>query len=613
MSTLIDKHLEKIQEIENRECWYIVKQETSFWKQCYYTKMLLDYYEKVKLGYTEELNKYLEEETKILNERIPEKIEANYRAARNSCFYGLLYDKEGKYKTYANYEATEVFKSILEITKGEFEKIELYDDIILNQLEKIFISSKLEKKDGPRKKFKIFPIIFLYKILLELGVATGKFSITEKEYKYFLSVQDNYYNYLNTLTLILESRENEEDFSRFEEYKEKLDNRFNLIIKQLKTIKFENGSYILKSEYVEHVKKLIYNIDKLNVLATEEDYMKLLISNINLENLEKFSKVLKKDYSYQRIFFGAPGTGKSYLLNQEAKSIFKNNFDRVTFHPNYMYGNFIGAFKPFPKKDDLGKEIITYKYVPGPLMKMLVKAFLNPQEKYLLIIEEINRANVSGVFGDFFQLLDRNESGESEYSIYTSEEIQQFFKECFEQNINEIKLNYIKQKLNSDYSKIILPNNLYIWATMNSADQGVMPLDTAFKRRWDFTYMDVDNEKEELFKDYKFKITETTVVEWNKFRKEINKRLSSYNIPEDKLLGPYFISKKILETKDVEKITEAIKDKVLLYLYEDVAKAYRNKLFVSEKAITFSMLRKNFDLNGKDIFNIPLEIPEENI
>lgn len=346
------------------------------------------------------------------------------------------------------------------------------------------------------------------------------------------------------------------------------------------------------------------------------------IDNLNIDS-EIFNGSIDKPH--QRIFFGAPGTGKSYELNKQAKEYFGNNYDRVTFHPNYMYGNFVGAFKPFPKvlknsngeikKDEDGniKETITYDYIPGILMKQLIKAFMHPNENYLVLIEEINRANVAAVFGDIFQLLDRKGDGESEYFIATSRELQEFLKKEF----SSIPLSdEIKEKLGDNFENLYLPKNLYIWATMNSADQGVMPMDTAFRRRWEFEYLGInvaaDTNKEE-FKKYKFKINSKEIVLWDTFRRELNKKLSLLNIPEDKLIGPYFISKSMLEETNLDKLTDTIKNKVLMYLYEDAAKAYKSSLFAEGKYSTYSSVCKFFDDNALALFKGNLDIETEEI
>lgn len=358
-----------------------------------------------------------------------------------------------------------------------------------------------------------------------------------------------------------------------------------------------------------------------------EKFLKEIESQSSTQNSDKSNKndTHRKhiDKPYQRIFFGAPGTGKSYLLNEEAKKDFeKECCKRVTFHPNYMYGNFVGAFKPFPiilknkdgsiKKDEDGniKKTITYEYIPGVLIRQLIEAYKNENINYLLIVEEINRANVAAVFGDIFQLLDRGINGESEYEITTSRELQEFLIE----ELKEVELSKnIKNKLGDKFSKIFLPNNLYIWATMNSADQGVMPIDTAFKRRWEFRYIGIDDAVDASFANYKFKINSSEVVKWDDFRKEVNKRLSKLNIPEDKLIGPYFISKSILQNYKPSELTEVVKDKVLMYLYEDAARAYRSLLFAENSYSTYSKLCEEFQKDALNLFKDKLELKTEKI
>lgn len=370
----------------------------------------------------------------------------------------------------------------------------------------------------------------------------------------------------------------------------------------------KNDKYIL-----EIISKLDERHSTLSSIMRKERHLIVNFDDYSINSTPKNNK------PHQRIFFGAPGTGKSFLLNQEAKEYFVNNYERVTFHPNYMYGNFVGSFKPFPKilknadgtikKDVDGniQETITYEYIPGIFIKQLVKAFKNENENYLLIIEEINRANVAAVFGDIFQLLDRNINGESEYFIECSKELQEFLKKEFE----GYKLpENIKKKLGDNFNRLYIPRNLYIWATMNSADQGVMPLDTAFRRRWEFKYLGIDDAANDNcieFESYKFKVNEKKVICWDKFRRLINERLSSLNIPEDKLIGPYFISKSVLKKSTVESLTKIIKNKVLMYLYEDVAKTYRHLLFSEGTYSKYSTLCENFDRDVLNLFKINLE------
>ena len=298
-------------------------------------------------------------------------------------------------------------------------------------------------------------------------------------------------------------------------------------------------------------------------------------------------KVVCKDVSFSRnlIYFGAPGTGKSYNLNRDIDNLISGDdyYERVTFHPDYSYANFVGTYKPVSTDEG-----ISYEYVPGPFMRMLVKAYRNPEENHLLVIEEINRANVAAVFGDVFQLLDRDKSGNSRYPIETSEDVRK----------------YMQRELGNVYTKIEIPDNLYIWATMNSADQGVFSMDTAFKRRWDFKHFGIDND-EHLIEDISVDLN-GVVISWNELRKAINEELLNYKINEDKLLGPFFaFDEYVGESIPVDVFKNIFKNKILMYLFEDVARSKRNVLFsgVSGKNnLIYSRICDEFDKRGVEIF-----------
>jgi len=316
-----------------------------------------------------------------------------------------------------------------------------------------------------------------------------------------------------------------------------------------------------------------------------------------------FKTGYESSFPRNRILFGAPGTGKSFTLNHEKDILLAEGgeYERVTFHPDYSYANFVGTYKPVPCKDSDGKDAITYAYVPGPFMRTYVKALQNSRtdapKPFLLVIEEINRANVAAVFGDVFQLLDRGDDEVSEYPIQASEDIKKYLAEELGGNPN-------------DYSEIRIPDNMFIWATMNSADQGVFPMDTAFKRRWDFTYLGIDDSEAGIVGkkvilgqgDYR------RVVEWNALRKAINNELLTYKVNEDKLMGPYFISKKNLpegEMIDPTVFARIFKNKVIMYLFDDAAKQKRITLFggCDEKSKNqYSKICREFDTKGVYIF-----------
>lgn len=336
----------------------------------------------------------------------------------------------------------------------------------------------------------------------------------------------------------------------------------------------------------------------------EEEHMKETKPFTDL-NYKPISKD-KKYKSYNRIIFGAPGTGKSFQLKQESTD--GNHFaniERVTFHPDYSYGQFVGSYKPI--SDDNGK--ISYEYVPGPFMRTLVAALESGKngdaaKKYLLIVEEINRAKVAAVFGDMFQLLDRTDAGDSVYEIQASEDVRRYLA----RELGGTKDNY---------ASIKLPNNMYIWATMNSADQGVFPMDTAFKRRWEFTYLSINaNEKKIAIEDLPIINGDAKIIKWNILRKSINNMLlKECKVNEDKLLGPFFISGEVFKnaTSNTDAFFEAFNSKVLMYLFEDAGKMHQKKLFagIDQNELTFSKVCEDFKTRGTEIFGNSFQLVKE--
>lgn len=322
------------------------------------------------------------------------------------------------------------------------------------------------------------------------------------------------------------------------------------------------------------------------------------------ENKVRYQTGYASEKSRNMIFFGAPGTGKSYTLNQQKDILLADggDYERVTFHPDCSFAGFVGTYKPVPSTDSDGRETITYAYVPGPFMRIYVKALENSKtaapKPFLLVIEEINRANAAAVFGDVFQLLDRNDQEISEYPVQASEDIRKYLADALGGSPD-------------DYPELILPDNMFIWATMNSADQGVFPLDTAFKRRWDFTYLGIDDSEAGIagLKVILGEGDNARVIKWNDLRKAVNGQLLSYGVNEDKLMGPYFLSAKSLPADengllDRGAFCRVFKSKVIMYLFDDAARRKRSDLFSGCKADRnqYSAICREFDTRGVFIF-----------
>ena len=311
------------------------------------------------------------------------------------------------------------------------------------------------------------------------------------------------------------------------------------------------------------------------------------------------------------ILFGAPGTGKSYVIDQAAKQY---PHCRVTFHPDYTYAQFVGAYKPVPSQQTASG--ITYGFVPGPFVNTLTESLENPNTPHILIIEEINRADPAAVFGDVFQLLDRNDEGSSEYSVRTSQELKDYLQGKLSANTKEtlraLIVNLDQSETDApdyDCSEIAIPNNMYIWASMNSADQGVFPMDTAFKRRWTFQYLPIDSDNGMLQSADGAFLSE----HWDEIRTNINKLLKSQgrDIPEDKLLGPYFLSSRELHNDDedaeqnAQNFVHVFASKVIMYLFEDAARYCRAQVFripdESQEQLYLRDLLRNLNTNRPDL------------
>ncbi len=301
----------------------------------------------------------------------------------------------------------------------------------------------------------------------------------------------------------------------------------------------------LDDETISRYKKIMSNID------IERDFKFEFLGYDNNEvNLEDNNIEYLNDYK-QLIIDGAPGTGKSYHVNKEILAGSKR-YQRVTFYSDYEYHNFIGSILP-----RLNGETVTYEFIKGPFAKILNDALSQPEEKHYLIVEELTRGNAAAIFGDIFQLLDRTEEGWSEYPITHD-------------NILESLDPEVRTFLENEYEgKVVLPPNLSIICTINSSDQNVYPLDTAFKRRFDYKIESTNVHKD--FVDYEIKFGTDITVSWQDFYQKLNKYiLVDLGLKEDKQVGPYFIKN---HNGDNEKL-ESIQTKLAMYMWNDLHKVH---------------------------------------
>lgn len=318
-----------------------------------------------------------------------------------------------------------------------------------------------------------------------------------------------------------------------------------------------------------------------------------VINNKPVDGIEKKNAPLVKE-NLQQIYYGAPGTGKSHTIKEVTRN---EDVIRTTFHPDTDYSSFVGAYKPttieetvmtvigtkaVPVEDADGNERkeskIIYEFVAQSFLQAYIAAWKKyagtenrEPEKQFLVIEEINRGNCAQIFGDLFQLLDRNCDGFSEYPIKADADMKKQLQKAFKgldipqkHNINAMyeDRDVVKEVLDGDL--LLLPNNLYVWATMNTSDQSLFPIDSAFKRRWDWTYIPISNAN----KGWTINIGDSH-YDWWQFVERINDLIGRTTNSEDKKLGYFFC-----KAREGEISADTFVGKVIFYLWNDVFKDY---------------------------------------
>lgn len=315
------------------------------------------------------------------------------------------------------------------------------------------------------------------------------------------------------------------------------------------------------------------------------------VTDCNTTNNEEALSFIK--FSGQTIYYGAPGTGKSHTIKQ----LDNDKSDpivciRTTFHPDSDYSTFVGCYKPHKDKNT---NDLTYTFVPQAFLEAYKEAWLNPEKKIALVIEEINRGNCAQIFGDIFQLLDRDDDGWSTYPIQADTDIADYIEE---QDIPAYSETLV-QKYGIEkegFGFLALPPNLSIMATMNTSDQSLFPIDSAFKRRWDWKYVPICDAK----KQWKINIG-NEYYDWWEFIDRINIEIGNLTKSEDKKLGYFFC-----KAKDDIISADTFVGKVLFYLWNDVFKDYdlEDSLFniIGNDKMTFGLFYKTNE--GKTIIDI---------
>lgn len=833
MNTILEKKIKELEDAKDYECWYLVKQPTSFDSLCYLVSFLKEYKE-LDEDKTQSLQGFVSFKLSQLKITKPSlEISDNYRALRVAAFFGLIRMVD---TNYVDAIITETFGEITFRCNGEYEKTELYKDIIQRQIEKMYISSSVDEEyEGVRQPYRLYPVMLLYKVLIEMGRSSGRYEITMTDYRYIVATTKRFEDFLETLLLIKLLHEDSDAKNQLERFRTKFDNRLIQALKQLPTInvdkdsislkdnrieevsykvfKFESnpnvfatnnylvflgstqalfdlpekkdevadfvtlthewfrnkakefateeseatalytdfkerfgvdalkalfGEELLKTlflggntdnlchelEYVKrntelfgsikggnaykypmfyddktfswmsgthvHPKQLtldeaiivgtkvrdglikgVETIQSLQPLNSVEDYLKLytqlyadipelvdsiwvmkyfhmlfpsffptfynkdwqvrVLSVLNIEpndtaygrlgqiNLfvkecnisnvvfaqvfHKYCKsltidnqidVITDDEILERktggenvILYGVPGAGKSWTIKHEYCDD-EEHMERLVFHPDYTYSDFVGQILPKVNEDDGS---VSYEFAAGPFTKLVKTAYENPEVMFYLIIEEVNRGNAPAIFGDIFQLLDRDKDGKSEYDIT---------------NADIAKIVY-----GNENHKVSIPSNMSILCTMNTSDQNVFTLDTAFQRRWSMRLIknkfDMADKDEETFAETKILDTDVT---WEKFFKSINDLILEKNIrmtsSEDKRLGTHFVAVEDLQyIEGDKKHNSRFAEKVLKYLWDDAFKFTKEDVFDLDKVKSLEdVIEKFIETQGNDRFKI---------
>lgn len=560
MEKLSDNKLAKLKALEPQGgFWYITKQNLNFRDLCFMAKILESWGDRKEESYQSFFDSH--KEMKEFGSFPPL---TAHRATKNCEYIGLIRPSN-------NYKAenlTPFYFALKDICDGDFNRLSSFPEIIDKQLERMFIDSNTSTVYNV--KFQICPFMFLFKVLLLIGDITKSYKLSKSEFKLFVATAQSWMEYFEVVESILRYREDSAYRAQCDINAARVsDVRYNILAENHSQITVEGSEISIPESEIRNVRRKVAEYELSESIQSAED-----IFNTDIIN--------KSSLPLQQIFYGAPGTGKSHKVKEVTDSIAKEFVFRTTFHPDSDYSTFVGAYKPTMKQlpifnQQTGAQIgvedkIVYSFVPQAFLKAYVAAWQNPEQSVFLVIEEINRGNCAQIFGDIFQLLDRKD-GVSEYPIKADQDIRDYLAKEFAGY--DLDANILSGE------ELVLPANLHIWATMNTSDQSLFPIDSAFKRRWDWKYMPIHDPGE----NWTIALSDVE-YDWWDFVEKINNVIGNMTSSEDKKLG-YFFCKACNGKINAETFV----NKVVFYLWNDVFKDYE----LSDKAFQ--------DGEGKLTFN----------
>lgn len=554
MNKLSDDKLNKLKALDDQGgFWYITKQNLIFRDLCYMAKILEAWGDSKEENYQSFFDSH---------KTMPEYGElpplTAHRATKNCEYIGLTMPSD----KYSAQKLTPFYFALKEACNGDFNKLSSYPKVIDKQLERMFIDSR--KNNTYTVNFQICPFMFLFKVLLLIGDITNSYKISTSEFKLFVATAQSWNEYFEVVESIIRYRNDREYRAQCDKNSSKTaDVRYNVLAQNHSQLDVTSNEIAIRESEIKNVRRKVAEYELSEQVQTSEDI---------------YSAISLVSEPNQVIYFGAPGTGKSHTVKAYTKNLPEGNVFRTTFHPDSDYSTFVGSYKPTKEKrpvrnvagdivkqngQEVYEEAITYNYIPQAFTKAYIRAW-QTDEPVFLVIEEINRGNCAQIFGDLFQLLDRKDN-KSEYPIKPDTDLGKFIRETFE---TEGHLAQMPAKVLSG-EELCLPANLYIWATMNTSDQSLFPIDSAFKRRWEWRYIKIAKPTDkETGKPFDWHIEGGT--DWWQFLKQINRIINKMTNSADKQLG-YFFAK----ADDAGEIKyDRFVAKVCFYLWNDIFKTY---------------------------------------